>query len=154
MRSQYHPGKLYFKYLEYPVKTVNAMSSIFSKIIKGDIPSHKILEDDDYYAFLDIYPLAEGHTLVVPKKEVDYIFDLDDQLLAGMQVFSKKVARAIEKVVPCKRIGVAVLGLEIPHAHIHLIPINHLDDINFSKPKLKFTEEEFAKTAKKIRAEI
>ncbi len=130
------------------------MASIFSKIVRGQIPAHKIAEDDNYLAFLDINPLAEGHTLVIPKKEVDYIFDLDDELLAGMHVFSKHVARAIEKVVPCKRIGVAVLGLEIPHAHIHLIPINRIDDINFARPKLKFTQDEFAETSKKIRGAL
>ena len=127
------------------------MSSIFTKIIQGEIPSYKIAEDDRYYAFLDIHPLAKGHTLVVPKQETDYLFDLDDDLLAAMMVFSKKVARAIEKVVPCKRIGVAVLGLEVPHAHIHLIPINSEADISFSRPKLQLTDEEFTDIAKKIR---
>jgi histidine triad (HIT) family protein len=130
------------------------MASVFSKIIRGEIPSHKIAEDDNYYAFLDINPLAKGHTLVIPKQEVDYLFDLDDNLLAGIQVFSKPIARAIEKVVPCKRIGIAVLGLEIPHAHIHLIPINRLDDINFGRPKLKFSEEELAEIASMIRSEL
>ena len=130
------------------------MASIFSKIVKGEIPSHKIAEDDNYYAFLDINPLAEGHTLVIPKQEIDYIFDLDDDLLAGIQVFSKRVALAIEKVVPCKRIGIAVLGLEIPHAHIHLIPINSIDDINFGRPKLQFTDQELKETAEKIRREL
>ncbi len=127
------------------------MTSIFSKIVKGEIPSHKIAEDDNYLAFLDINPLAKGHTLVIPKREVDYIFDMDDDLLAGIQVFSKKVAKAIEKVVPCKRIGIAVLGLEVPHAHIHLIPINRLEDINFGRPKLQFSNEELAETAASIR---
>jgi histidine triad (HIT) family protein len=126
------------------------MASIFSKIINGDIPSYKIAEDTSYYAFLDINPLAKGHTLVVSKKEVDYIFDLDDQTLAGMLVFSGKVAKAIQKVVPCKRIGVAVLGLEVPHAHIHLVPINGGNDIDFSKPKLKFTPDEFKELAANI----
>ena len=130
------------------------MASIFSKIIKGEIPSHKVAEDDNYYAFLDINPLAKGHTLVIPKKEIDYIFDLDDELLAGMQVFSKNVALAIEKVVPCKRIGIAVLGLEIPHAHIHLIPINSIDDINFGRSKLKLSDKEFADIAEKIRNQL
>ena len=128
------------------------MATIFSKIVNGDIPSHKIAEDDRYYAFLDINPLAKGHTLVVPKKEIDYLFDLEDDLLAGMTVFSKKVARAIEKAVPCKRIGVAVLGLEVPHAHIHLIPLNEESDISFSRPKLQLSEEEMASIAEKIRA--
>ncbi len=130
------------------------MSGIFSRIVKGEIPSHKIAEDDNYYAFLDINPLAKGHTLVIPKKEIDYIFDLEDDLLAGMQVFSKRVAKAIEKVVPCKRIGIAVLGLEVPHAHIHLIPINRIDDINFARPKLQLTNEEMADIARKIRQEL
>ena len=130
------------------------MSGIFSRIVKGEIPSHKIAEDDNYYAFLDINPLAKGHTLVIPKKEIDYIFDLEDDLLAGMQVFSKRVAKAIEKVVPCKRIGIAVLGLEVPHAHIHLIPINRIDDINFARPKLQLTNEEMAEIAGKISQEF
>ncbi|MQY78797.1 MAG: HIT domain-containing protein [Bacteroidetes bacterium] len=127
------------------------MASIFTKIIQGEIPSYKIAEDENYYAFLDINPLAKGHTLIVPKKETDYLFDLDDDLLAGMSVFSKKVAWAIENVIPCARIGVAVLGLEVPHAHIHLIPINSETDISFSKPKLKLSDEEFRKIAEKIR---
>jgi histidine triad (HIT) family protein len=127
------------------------MVSIFSKIIKGEIPSYTIAEDNNYYAFLDISPLAKGHTLVVPKKETDYIFDIDDATLGGMLVFSKKVAKAIEKVIPCKRIGIAVLGLEVPHAHIHLIPINSGTDIEFSKPKLKLSQEEFTEIAEKIR---
>ena len=130
------------------------MSTIFSMIVAGEIPSYKIAEDDRYYAFLDINPLAQGHTLVIPKEETDYLFDLEDDLLAGMMVFSKKVARAIEKVVPCKRIGVAVLGLEVPHAHIHLIPINSEADISFSRPKLKLSDEEFRELAKKISAEV
>jgi len=130
------------------------MTTIFSRIISGEIPCYKIAEDKDYFAFLDISPLAEGHTLVVPKKEIDYIFDLDDALLAGMLVFAKLVARAIGKAVPCKRVGVAVLGLEVPHAHIHLIPINNLGDINFGKPKLKFTPEEYKETAEKIKAAL
>ena len=128
------------------------MATIFSRIIQGEIPSYKIAEDEDYYAFLDINPLAKGHTLVVPKKEVDYLFDLDDDLLAGMMVFSKKIARAIGKAVPCKRVGMAVLGLEIPHAHIHLVPINDIGDINFNKPKLKLTPEAFREITEKIQA--
>jgi len=128
------------------------MASIFTKIIHGEIPSYKIAEDDYYYAFLDINPLTKGHTLVVPKKEIDYIFDLDDLTLGDMMVFSKKIAIAIQKVVPCKRIGVAVLGLEVPHAHIHLVPINGGNDIDFSKPKLKLTPEEFKEIAAKITA--
>jgi histidine triad (HIT) family protein len=126
------------------------MATIFTKIVNGEIPCYKIAEDENYLAFLDINPLAKGHTLVIPKKEVDYIFNVDDQLLGGMMVFAKKVAHAVEKAVPCKRIGVAVLGLEVPHAHIHLIPINKLGDINFGNPKLSLTPEELAATASKI----
>lgn len=130
------------------------MSSIFTKIVNGDIPSYKIAEDDNYYAFLDINPLAKGHTLVIPKQETDYIFDLGDELLAGMMVFAKKVGLAIEQAVDCKRIGIAVLGLEVPHAHIHLVPINGIYDIDFSKPKLKFSEEEFKQIAADIRSKL
>jgi histidine triad (HIT) family protein len=126
------------------------MPTIFSRIVAGEIPSYKIYEDDRYYAFLDIHPLARGHTLVIPKVETDYLFDLEDDLLGGMMVFAKKVARAIDRTMDCKRVGVAVLGLEVPHAHIHLIPINSLYDIEFSKPKLTFTEEEFRATARMI----
>jgi histidine triad (HIT) family protein len=126
------------------------MSSIFTKIIKGEIPSYKIAEDENYYAFLDINPLAKGHTLVIPKKEVDYIFDVDDQTLGGMMIFAKKVAKAIEKVIPCKRIGITVIGMEVPHAHIHLIPINGLHDMEFSKPKLKLSQDEFIELAANI----
>jgi histidine triad (HIT) family protein len=130
------------------------MATLFTKIVQGEIPSYKIAEDEKYYAFLDIFPLAKGHTLVIPKKETDYLFDLDEDLLAGMMVFSKRIAKAIEKVVPCKRIGVAVLGLEVPHAHIHLIPINSEADISFSRPKLKLSVEEFQDIADRIRAEL
>jgi histidine triad (HIT) family protein len=126
------------------------MPSIFSKIAAGEIPSHKIAENDRYFAFLDINPLAKGHALVIPKKEVDYIFDIDDDSLAGMMVFAKKVAIAIEKVVPCKRIGIAVIGLEVPHAHIHLIPLHSEADISFSKPRVKQTNEELSILANKI----
>lgn len=126
------------------------MASIFTRIINGEIPCYKIAEDKDYVAFLDISPLAGGHTLVVPKMETDFIFDLEDEALAGMMVFAKKVARAIGKAVPCRKVGVAVLGLEVPHAHIHLIPINDLGDINFGRPKLKLSEEEFKEIAEKI----
>ena len=126
------------------------MASIFSKIIKGEIPSYKIAEDKDFYAFLDINPLAKGHTLVVPKKEIDYIFDLNDELLKGLITFSKRVALAIEKNIDCKRIGVAVIGLEVPHAHVHLVPLQSVGDINFSKPKLSFEEEELKAIANKI----
>jgi histidine triad (HIT) family protein len=130
------------------------MATIFTKIVKGEIPSYKIAEDDCYYAFLDINPLHAGHTLVVPKKEVDYIFDLDDDDLSGMIVFSKKVAVAIKSVIPCNRIGVAILGLEVPHAHIHLVPMDTMDDINFKNPKLKFSSEEFMKIAAKISSKV
>ena len=128
------------------------MATIFSKIAAGEIPSYKIAEDDRFYAFLDINPLAKGHTLVIPRQETDYLFELDDQLLADMMVFSKKVALAIEKAIPCKRIGVAVLGLEVPHAHIHLVPLNAESDINFSKPKLQLPNEEMEAIAEKIRS--
>ena len=126
------------------------MATIFSRIISGEIPCYRIAEDSNYFAFLDISPLAKGHVLVVPKKETDYLFDIEDDLLAGMMVFAKKVARAIGKAVPCKKVGVAVLGLEVPHAHIHLIPINELGDINFGKPKIKLTPEEFEEVAANI----
>lgn len=130
------------------------MASIFTKIINGEIPSYKIAEDDQFIAFLDINPLAKGHTLVVPKEETDYLFDLDEDLLGEMMKFSKKVALAIDKTMDCKRVGVAVLGLEVPHAHIHLCPINDLYDIEFSKPKLKLSQEEFEAIAEKIRAAL
>ncbi len=126
------------------------MTTIFSKIIKGEIPAYKIAEDDRFLAFLDIKPLAKGHTLVIPKKEVDYLFDMDDQLYADYFLFAKKVALAIKKVVPCEKIGVAVVGLEVLHAHIHLVPINDIYDIDFKKPKLNFTQEEFRQIAKSI----
>lgn len=126
------------------------MASVFTKIIKGEIPSYKIAEDKDYYAFLDINPLKKGHTLVVPKLETDYIFDLPDEKLAGMILFSKKIAAAIKAAYPCNRIGIAVLGLEVPHAHIHLVPMDSMEDINFKNPKLKFSPEEFSAIAAKI----
>ena len=130
------------------------MASIFTRIINGEIPCYKIAEDDNYFAFLDINPLTKGHALVIPKREVDYIFDIDDNLIGGMMVFAKKVALAIEKTVPCKRIGIAVLGLEVPHAHIHLVPINGGNDIDFSKPKLKFAKEEFEQLASQIKSNM
>ncbi len=130
------------------------MATIFSKIVAGEIPSYRICEDENYYAFLDINPLSEGHTLVIPKVETDYLFDLEDDLLGGMMVFAKRVALAIDQTMNCKRVGVAVLGLEVPHAHIHLVPINDLYDIEFSKPKMKFSEAEFRATAAKISAAI
>lgn len=126
------------------------MASIFTKIVQGEIPSYKIAEDENYFAFLDISPLAKGHTLVIPKKEVDYLFDLDDETLAGLNLFAKRVAKAIDKTIECKRVGVVVLGLEVPHAHIHLIPLNNESDASFSKPKLKLSEEEFKEIADKI----
>ncbi|MFP4621089.1 MAG: HIT family protein [Bacteroidales bacterium] len=127
------------------------MASIFTKIINGEIPSYKIAEDENYYAFLDINPLKEGHTLVVPKEETDYLFDLDDQTLGGMMVFAKRIARAIDKVIECQRVGVVVLGMEVPHAHIHLIPLDKESDACFTQPKLKLPEEEFEAIAGKIR---
>lgn len=128
------------------------MATIFTKIVRGEIPSYKIAEDDRYYAFLDINPLAMGHTLVIPKQETDYLFDLDAELLSGMMVFAQNVAKALKNAIPCKRVGVAVLGLEVPHAHIHLIPLNREADINFSNPKLKLTHEEFESLASDIRS--
>jgi histidine triad (HIT) family protein len=130
------------------------MASIFSRIVKGEIPCYKIAEDARYFAFLDISPLAKGHTLVIPKKETDYLFDIDDKELADIMPFAKKIAKAIEKAVPCKRIGVVVIGLEVPHAHIHLIPINQIGDTNFSNPKLKLEKEEFDAIAEKIRINL
>ena len=130
------------------------MATIFTKIINGEIPCYKIAEDDNYFAFLDINPLRAGHTLVVPKRQTDYIFDLDDVYLAGMIIFSKKVAVAIRNVIPCNRIGVAILGLEIPHAHIHLVPMDTMEDINFKNPKLKFSPEEFKEIAFKISSKV
>ena len=126
------------------------MASVFTQIVNGEIPCYKIEENEDFLAFLDIMPLKKGHTLVIPKMEVDYIYDLPDQILADMMVFSKKVAKKIERVIPCNRIGVTVIGLEVPHAHIHLIPINDVSDMNFSLPKLQYTHEELQKIANKI----
>ena len=128
------------------------MSTIFSKIIAGEIPAHKVAEDEHYLAFLDVSPLVHGHVLVIPKKEVDYIFDMDDEHLAGLHVFAKKVAIGIKKAFPCKKIGVAVIGLEVPHTHIHLIPMNNVSDMNFAKEKLKLSAEELAADAEKIKA--
>jgi histidine triad (HIT) family protein len=124
--------------------------TIFSKIIAGEIPGYKVAENADFYAFLDINPLVKGHTLVVPKKEVDYIYDSDDRTVGEIFVFSKRVAKAIQKTIPCKKVGVAVIGLEVPHAHIHLIPLNRESDINFSNPKLKLASEEFRDIASAI----
>ncbi|MEI6815385.1 MAG: HIT family protein [Bacteroidota bacterium] len=128
------------------------MATIFTKIINGEIPCHKIAENESCFAFLDINPLAIGHTLVVPKAEVDYIFALNDDILKELTLFAKSIALAVEKAVPCQRIGVAVIGLEVPHTHIHLVPINNVSDINFARPKLKLTNEELAETAAAIRA--
>jgi len=130
------------------------MATIFTRIVNGEIPCYKVAEDDNYLAFLDINPLQEGHTLVIPKKEVNYIFDVEDDLHAGLWNFAKKTARAIEKVVPCQRIGITVIGLEVPHVHIHLIPLKTMYDMDFRKPKLKFTHEEFNNIAEKIAAAI
>lgn len=130
------------------------MASIFTKIIQREIPAYIIAEDEKFIAFLDVFPLAKGHCLVVPKEETDYLFDLDDDTMAGIHVFAKRVARAIKKVIPCKRIGVAVLGLEVPHAHIHLIPINQLSDINFGREKLKLEPAEMKDIAEKISKEL
>lgn len=127
------------------------MATIFSRIIAGEIPSYKIAEDDRFYAFLDIHPMSKGHTLVVPKQETDYLFDLDDALLGDMVVFAKKVAKAIEKAIPCKRVGLMVIGLEVPHAHIHLIPIWKEGDMSLANPKLPLPAEEFEEIAEKIR---
>jgi histidine triad (HIT) family protein len=130
------------------------MSSIFSKIIAGDIPAYKVAESNDYLAFLDIAPLAEGHLLVIPKKEVDNLFDLDDETYTGLMIFAKIIATAMKKAISCNRIGVTVIGLEVPHAHIHLIPINNVHDMTFTRPKLKFTSQQFETIAAKIKAEL
>lgn len=126
------------------------MASIFSKIVNGEIPSFKVAEDENYYAFLDINPLQKGHTLVIPKKETDYIFDLSDDELAGLMVFAKKVAKAIGESIPCQRVGMAVLGLDVPHAHVHLVPLNGGDDLNFCNPKKQFSAEEMKACADTI----
>lgn len=130
------------------------MPSVFSRIIAGEIPCYKIAETKDFLAFLDVFPLKRGHTLVVPKKEVDYIFDLDQETYLGLAAFSKEVAIAIKKAIPCNRVAMTILGLEIPHAHIHLIPMNTMNDVNFQNEKLKLTEAEFEETARLIRAEL
>lgn len=130
------------------------MASIFTKIINGDIPSYKIAEDENYYAFLDINPMSKGHCLVVPKQEVDYVFDLSDEIYQGLMAFSKKIGTAIGEVIPCNRVGLMVFGLEVPHAHVHLIPINEAMDMSITKPKLKFTQEEFQQIAEQIRSKI
>ena len=130
------------------------MASIFSKIVAGDIPAYKVAESNECLAFLDIAPLAEGHLLVIPKKEVDNLFDLDDETYTGLMIFAKIVATAMKKAIPCNRIGVTVIGLEVPHAHVHLIPINGVNDMNFTRPKLKFTPEQFQAIADKIREQL
>lgn len=130
------------------------MSSIFSKIVSGEIPSYKIAENENYLAFLDVFPLKKGHVLVIPKKEVDYIFDLDDVTYNGLMSFSKSVASAIKKAIPCNRIAMSVIGLEVPHAHVHLIPMNTMNDVNFSNEKLKLSKEEFEEIASKIKQYI
>ena len=127
------------------------MASIFTRIVNGEIPSHKLAEDERYFAFLDINPVQKGHALVIPKKEIDHLFDLDDDLLAGMLPFAKQVAAKIKKVIPCDRIGITVIGLEVPHAHMHLIPINGMHDMDFDRPRVKMTQEEFAELAERIR---
>jgi len=130
------------------------MASIFKKIIQGEIPCYKIAENDQFLAFLDVFPLVHGHILVVPKKETDYIFDIEDAELSAMMLFAKKIAKAQKAAVPCKRIGVAVIGLEVPHAHIHLVPMNTANDVNFTQPKIKPTGEELAEMAEKIKSKL
>jgi histidine triad (HIT) family protein len=130
------------------------MSSIFSKIIAGEIPAYKVAETDQFVAFLDILPLAKGHVLCIPKKETDYIFDMDDADYLALMHFSKKVARGIKQVIPCQKVGVAVIGLEVPHAHVHLIPMNTAQDMNFSNPRLTFTQEEYLQLVETISAAI
>ncbi len=130
------------------------MGSVFSKIIAGEIPAHKIAENENFLAFLDISPLVLGHVLVIPKQEINYIFDIEDELYQGLMLFAKQVALAIKKAYPCERVGVAVIGLEVPHAHIHLIPINQMNDMNFANPKLKLTQDQLGAVAAKIKAEL
>jgi len=130
------------------------MATIFSRIISGEIPAHKVAEDERFLAFLDISPLKEGHTLVIPKRETDYVFDLPDEELAGLHVFAKRVAKGIRAAIDCRRIGVAVIGLEVPHAHVHLIPMQTVSDMNFANPKLSPSQEELAATAARIRAHL
>jgi len=126
------------------------MSTIFTKIVNGEVPSYKIAEDERFYAFLDINPLVKGHTLVIPKKEVDYLFDIEDEVYKDLFLFTKKIAVALKKLIPCEKIGVAVIGLEVPHTHIHLIPLKTMDDIDFSRPKLKLSQEQFQDILAKI----
>ena len=128
------------------------MASLFSKIVSGEIPCYKIAEDEEHFAFLDIFPLTKGHTLVIPKKETDYIFDISDEEYIRLWMFAKKISFAIKKVIPCKRIGSVVIGFEVSHAHIHLIPLNNTSEINFSRPKLQLSQKEFEEIAEKIRS--
>jgi histidine triad (HIT) family protein len=130
------------------------MATIFTRIVQGEIPCYKIAEDDNYFAFLDINPLAKGHALVIPKKESDYILKMEDNDLSGLVLFAKKIGIAIEKVIPCKRIGITVIGLEVPHTHIHLIPINAISDMEFSRPKLKLSSEELTEICEKIKSAL
>lgn len=130
------------------------MSSIFSKIVSGDIPAHIVAEDAEFLAFLDVSPLVMGHVLVIPKKEIDYIFDIEDETYAKLTLFAKKVAVAVKQAFPCKKVGVAVIGLEVPHAHIHLIPMNNVSDMNFAKEKLKPSQEQLTEAAAKIKAAL
>lgn len=124
--------------------------SIFTKIINREIPAHIIAENEDFVAFLDVFPIAKGHTLVIPKKQVDYIFDLDSETYKGLWEFASNVAKKVENAIPCKRVGIAVIGLEVPHTHVHLVPLQSVEDINFSKPKLNFSDEEMSKIANEI----
>ncbi len=130
------------------------MASIFSKIVAGEIPCHKIAETEDFLAFLDVFPLVKGHTLVIPKREIDYIFDLEDEHLAELNLFAKKVAKAVKQAIPCKRIGVSVIGLEVPHTHIHLVPMNEMNDMNFTREKMKIEDSEMKEIADSIRQYI
>ncbi len=130
------------------------MATIFSKIVSGEIPCYKIAETNDFLAFLDVNPVKEGHVLVIPKREIDYYFDLDDELFIGLNLFSKIVSEAIKKAIPCKKIGVAVVGLEVPHAHVHLIPLDSVDDLNFTKPRVQLSSEQLDLIAQKIREKL
>ena len=130
------------------------MASIFTKIVKGETPAYKIAEDENFLAFLDVFPLAKGHVLVIPKQEIDSIFDLSDESYANLWLFAKNTAKALKMAIPCKRVGIAVIGLEVPHAHIHLIPLQNVEDINFSKPKLIFPSDEMTLISEKIKAEL
>ncbi len=130
------------------------MASIFSKIVAGEIPAYKVAEDDRFLAFLDVFPLVKGHTLVIPKQEVDYLFSVEDELYRDLWLFVKKVSKGVEAVIPCRRIGVAVIGLEVPHCHIHLVPLNRVGDINFTQPKITVPADEMAEIAEKIRSKI